>query len=162
MKPTNIIGLAAAVFSLLFAYLFLQRYLGLVPCPLCILDRIVLAAMAAVFAAGLMVSSPRIQTLLLAVNSLLLASGLLVAGRHVWLQNQPFDESSSCLADSETAQGLGELLSDAFGATSDCGIILWQLFGLSIPDLTLALFALFFVPLLIGQGYAIARARPTS
>ena len=155
MRPTNIIGLAAVIVSLLFAYVFLQKQLGLVPCPLCILDRVVLAAMGAVFAAGLAARSLRIRTALLAVNSLLLATGFLVAGRHVWLQNQPFDQASSCIADSQAASGVVELLREAFGATSECGIILWQFFGFSIPDLTLGLFALFFLPLLAGQGYGI-------
>ena len=143
------------ILSLLFAYFFLQRRLGLVPCPLCILDRIVLAAMGAVFAAGLLAASLRARVALLAANSGLLAAGLLVAGRHVWLQNQPFDQASSCIADSQVAAGFSELLREAFGATSECGIILWQFFGFSIPDLTLALFALFFLPLLAGQGYGI-------
>ena len=155
MRPTNIIGLAAVLLSLSLAYFFLERRLGLVPCPLCILDRIVLAAMGCVFAAGLAVDSLRIRSFLLAGNCFLLVAGLLVAGRHVWLQNQPFDESLGCLSDSSAPSGVIELLREAFGATTDCGIILWQFFGFSIPDLTLALFALFFLPLLAGQGYGI-------
>ena len=155
MRPTNIIGLAAAVLSLLFAYFFLERNLGLVPCPLCILDRVVLVGMGIVFAAGLAIASLRARTIVLVINFVLLAAGLVVAGRHVWLQNQPFDDARGCLSDSPQASGLIELLRDAFGATSDCGIILWQFFGFSIPDLTLGLFTLFFLPLLAAQGYGI-------
>lgn len=56
------------------------------------------------------------------------------------MQNQPYDESRSCLAEGMQVDTLIEVIRGAFGSEVDCGLILWQVFGLTIPDLTLILF----------------------
>ncbi len=155
VRPSNIIGLVASLFALATAYFFLERQLGLEPCPLCILDRIIVAAMGLCFAAGLLVESLPLRRGLLAANAVFLASGLGVAGRHVWLENRPFDESLGCLGDSPAAAGLIDLVRKAFDAQADCSFILWELFGFSIPDYTLGMFVLVFAPLLAAQAYGI-------
>ena len=154
MRPTNFLGIGAGVGALLFAVLFLEYHLKLVPCPLCILDRIAVASMVLIFALGLCVERFGLRLLLLGGNSLVLAAGFLFSGRHVWLQNRPFDESSSCLSNVKVAADLNEFIAQAFDAKTDCAMIQWDLFGLSIPDLVLIMFGGFGV-LLLAQLYGI-------
>lgn len=139
-KTTNIIGLSGCVLALLYAFVFLGNYLGLEPCPLCILDRIVVVLMGLVFLAGVKAESVFLRLGLSGANVVFLALGLLLAGRHVWLQNQPVDDAHVCLADSETAKSLTELVGKAFGAGADCQLIMWEFAGLSIPMQVLLMF----------------------
>lgn len=154
MRPTNVIGLLSCVLSLNFAYFFLEKYLLLIPCPLCILDRIVVAVMGLIFLAGLFAYGARARTVLLALNVPAILAGLFFAGRHVWLQNQPLDSNRSCLSEDPEISSITEFLTLAFDATTDCGAILWNVFGLSIPGLTLILF-IFLALLLVAQGLGI-------
>ena len=154
MRPSNFIGIAVCVFSLLTAYYFLQIYLKLPPCPLCILDRFVVGAMGLVFFAGLFTVRIRTRIVLLCCNAVLLCFGLLFAGRHVWLQNLPYDFSKGCLADSPVAHGLIDAIRLIFNSEVDCTLILWQVLGLTIPDLTLLMFIGFGI-LLVSQLWGI-------
>lgn len=135
-------GFALCVGALAIAYFYMEKYLGLTPCPLCILDRITLALMAALFAAGALFVKPRGfgRLALITANMTLLAFGFVFSGRHVWLQNQPLANVGECLADSPAARDFAELIRRAFDAEADCGIIFYEFFGLTIPDMTLLLF----------------------
>lgn len=132
---------ATSLLSLLIAYFFMQRYLLLEPCPLCILDRFVVAAMGLGFLVIAVVPERRRLVWAASIwNVLALAAGFLFAGRHIWLQNRPPDVSAVCLSDAVGAQDLVELIRRAFDAKADCGAILWEFAGLSIPEQVLLLF----------------------
>lgn len=152
MRPTNFIGILVCLLALGIAYFLLERHMGLLPCPLCILDRVVLGVMALIFAAGLFAHSFKARMIATGANLFALSFGFLFAGRHVWMQNQPLDETRSCLSAMPEIGGLVELLSEAFKAEADCGLIRWQLFGLTIPGLTLLLF-FGLLALLLLQGW---------
>ncbi|MBF2734573.1 MAG: disulfide bond formation protein B, partial [Betaproteobacteria bacterium AqS2] len=113
MRTTDFFGLGICVFSLFFAYYFLELYLKLDPCPLCILDRFVVGFMGVVFAAGLFVDGMRGRLALLGGNLFFVAIGFVLTGRHVWLQNQPLGEGSVCLAEQEQIEGFMELIREA-------------------------------------------------
>ena len=146
---------AGCLAALLIAYFYMERYLLLAPCPLCILDRFAVAVMGVGFlfvgifyrrAAPLMRAGWWLATAALAV-------GFIFASRHIWLQNRPVDEAASCLSDNAAAQGLVELVAKAFDAKADCGAILWEVAGLSIPEQVLIMFVGFTVlQLIIATG----------
>ncbi len=153
MRSSDFIGIATCVLSLLVAYFFMERYLGLYPCPLCILDRIVLVLMAPVFVAGLWASRFRTRLALSSLNVVLALFGVLFTGRHVWVQNQPGAEGIDCLAATPEIAGVTEFIRGAFDAQADCMLIRWEVFGLTIPGMTLLLF-LFLLGLLAVQVWA--------
>ncbi len=158
IKQLHAAGAALSLGALAVAYFFMERYLLLEPCPLCILDRFVVFAMAVLFAAGFFLSGARAQKALWAGNCAALACGFAVAGRHLWLQNRPVDESALCLSDSESAQGFMEIIRESFSASGDCGAVYWEFAGLSIPEqVVLLFFAL--AALLAAQGALIFRRR---
>lgn len=154
MRPTNFLGLLASVFGLLYAFFFLERYMGFVPCPLCILDRFALAACGVLFFLGLFVEAAKPRWILLGLNVASISSGIVFASRHVWLQNQPIDLTRPCLSEQEAIAGFIELIKGAFNAEADCALIGWEFMGLSIPAQTL-IFFIGILALLAVQGYGI-------
>lgn len=148
VPPVNVrtlgaLGAAACVLSLAIAYFFMELYLGLEACPLCILDRFVVGLMAAAFLAHALLGAGRRKAhfALMAANAAFLAAGYTFSLRHIYLQNRPLEELPlNCLADSEAARGLIELVERAFDANADCGVIAWEFLGMSIPVQVLLLF----------------------
>lgn len=143
VRPLGAAGAAVCVLALAIAYFFMERHLLLEPCPLCILDRIVVGAMAVIFLAHALVGAGRRKVhFALAIGNLaVLALGFVFAFRHVYLQNRPPEEMPvDCLADSDAARGLIEIVERAFDANADCGIIAWEFLGLSIPMQVVLLF----------------------
>ena len=155
MRPTNIIGLSLCIVSLLIAYFFFEQQLNLEPCPLCILDRFALVLLGIVFFAGFFVSSITWRYRLAFINLINVGLGLLFSGRHVWIQNQEFDfETTVCLADSKPITDFIAIIKNSFQANADCGLISFELFGISLPGLTLILF-MGILLLICMQIYAI-------
>ncbi|MCH9666082.1 MAG: disulfide bond formation protein B [Gammaproteobacteria bacterium] len=122
--------------SLAIAYFYFQQYVGLPPCPLCILDRIIIGSLGVIF-------------LLLAFGNLVIikllglvavAAGLAVGGRHVWLERVGHSDSSSAACAPGGAQDVIEWVTAAFIGVSDCSVVYWSIWGFSIADLTLALY----------------------
>jgi protein dithiol:quinone oxidoreductase len=153
-RSGNLIGFLVCAVLLAFAY-YLQFARGLEPCPLCILQRVILAATALAFLAAAIHHPARAGAWIYGALAFALAAiGTAVAGRHVWLQHTPEAERPSC------GPGLDYLLS-RFGpvgglqrilrGSGECGVVDWTFLGLSIPEWTLACF--------IGLGiYALALA----
>jgi len=158
-RNLSFFGAGVCFLSLAIAYLFMERYLLLEPCPLCILDRIVVGLLGLVFLAHGNANPSTMGGYLpfFAASALLLSAGLTVAGRHIYLQNRPPEEMPiNCLSDSEAAKGLIELIEKAFDANADCGIIAWEFLGLSIPEQVMLLFV-GFCALLALQLALVAR-----
>ena len=130
-------GMLLCCASLLIAYFYFQLYLGLPPCPLCILDRWIIAGLAFGFLL-LWFDFALLKTGAHICFFLLLPAGLAVGGRHVWLENFP-NSASGCLPP-QGGKDLWDLLTSAFVGTADCSIVLWSFAGLSIAGWTLALY----------------------
>jgi protein dithiol:quinone oxidoreductase len=142
-RSGNLLGFLVCAGLLAFAY-YLQFARGLEPCPLCIIQRLVFAAMAIVFLAAAIHHPRQVGAWIYGGLLLLLAAaGTAVAGRHVWLQHTPEAERPSC------GPGLDYLLS-RFGplgglqrilrGSGECGAVDWTFLGLSIPEWSLACF----------------------
>ncbi len=142
-RPGNLVGFLVCAGLLAFAY-YLQFARGLEPCPLCIIQRVVFAAMGVVFLAAAIHHPRRAGAWVYGGLLFVLAGvGTAVAGRHVWLQHTPEAERPAC------GPGLDYLLS-RFGplgglqrilrGSGECGAVDWTFLGLSIPEWSLACF----------------------
>src|SRR6266853_1393316 len=72
------------------------------------------------------------------------ATGVAVAGRHVWLQHLPPEKRPACgpaLDYLLSAFGPVEGLSRVLRGSGECGVVDWTLLSFSIPEWTLAAFA---------------------
>ena len=141
-------SLAALVCAGLVAGSFaLTAFLGLHPCHLCILQRVLFMTLAVL--GGIAAWHWRRFTGLLAalVTLPVSAGGLAAAGYQSWLQVQP-PGSVSCVAPDPTlieqfVEWLGRLQPDLFLATGFCGDSEWSVFGLSLANWALVAHAAF-------------------
>jgi len=134
-----------AVFSMLFARLYLQEVLDLAACPLCMTQR-VFVVLWGVFALIAVLHNPRgwglrVYGILCALAAI---AGGAVAARHVWLQHLPPDQVPACGPSLEymlETLPFSETLSIVMMGDGNCAETMWTFLGLSIPEQTLALFA---------------------
>lgn len=137
-------------FGLLGFAAYLQVYLKLMPCPLCVLQRGVFLLMGFMFLIGALYTpherfGKHIHSGLLLLLSFL---GVLVAGRHVWLTLLPPSQVPSCSPTLEYMlqnMPVSETLKVLFMGSGDCAKVTFRLLTLSIPEWTLIVFLGLFI-----------------
>lgn len=115
--------------------LYLQHGVGLEPCPMCIVQRYALLAVA-MLAALAAVLPRRARLVLQAVAALMAAFGAFVAARQSWLQWFP-PEIQTCGRDFYgmiEAFPLRRAIPMIFRGTGDCSAVDWTLLGLTIAN----------------------------
>lgn len=132
--------------ALLSYALWLQQAQGLLPCPLCVVQRIayclvgLTAWVALVHQPGM--RGRRIYSVLIACFAL---AGAVVAARHAWLLR--FPNSMECGVSPEqnflNALPLARWWPSMFEALGDCALIKWRFLTLAIPDWSLLWFIIF-------------------
>jgi disulfide bond formation protein DsbB len=141
-----ILGFATCAALLAFA-LYTEFYQALVPCPLCIFQRIAFAALGLVFLlAGL--HAPRgggARRAWGVIALVAVAAGLYVAGRHVWIQHLPADQVPMCGPTLDfllEAFPLTSVIRTVLTGSGECAKVDWTFLGLSMPEWSLAWFVL--------------------
>ena len=117
--------------------LYAQYVLGLVPCPLCIFQRIGTIVTGVLFLIAA-VHNPRgggarVYGALIALAAL---GGMLVSARHVWIQAQPPGTVAACGADLDyllEIMPVTEVVSKVLTGSGECGKVDWTFLGLSMP-----------------------------
>jgi len=138
------LGFAACVGAMAFA-LFLQYFVDLAPCPLCVIQRVAMVATAVAFLGGAL-HAPRTTVgrwAYAGVAALTAAAGAGVAARHVWLQSLPPDQVPACGPTLEYLMGmlpLTEVLMTLLRGDGNCAVIDAQWLGISLPGWTLVAF----------------------
>ena len=157
------LGFVMCVVMMSSAVFYFQGFLGLEPCPLCILQRVVVISLGLVLLVAA-IHGPggwgnRVYG---ALVTLVAGTGAAIAGRHVWLQSLPPDQVPECGPTLDyllESFPLSKALQLVLHGSGECARVEWQLFGLSIPGWTLIAFSgfiLFGLVLLLhrrgGQG----------
>ncbi len=127
--------------------LWLQTHNGLVPCPLCLLQRFTLMLLMPLFLLGALKAwHARWWRGLLSLTTLALSSaGIFLAGRQVWLQNLPPNKQGDCglsLSYMLHALPFKDAIMKAIAGSAECGKVDWQLWHLSLAQWSLAFFVL--------------------
>lgn len=140
----NLVGFLACAGMLAFGY-YLQFVAGLEPCPLCMIQRLMLAATGVAFlVAAIHHPSGRLGAGIYAgAIAVMAATGAAVAGRHVWLQYLPPEKRPACgpaLDYLLSTFGPLESLRRVLRGSGECGVVDWTFLSLSIPEWTLAAF----------------------
>lgn len=138
------IGLAICIAAMLFAVLYLENTLYLDPCPLCILDRVVIIALGVIFFIAWLHGPRTIFTKIYGLLCILLSLvGIALASRHIWLQNLPKDQVPECGPDLyymlETLP-IFDVLKKTLTGSGSCADVSWTFANLTIPEQTLILF----------------------
>ena len=127
--------------ALLLASVYMQHVLELEPCPLCIMQRVMVLITGIFFLIAAIHNSAKTGTQIYA--GLISTSALLgaaISARHVWLQSLPADQVPSC------GPGMGFImnnfpLADALSlvlkGSGECAEVSWTFLSLSIPAWTL-------------------------
>lgn len=143
-RGVNFLGFLFCCFLLGFAA-YLQLHLGLLPCPLCVVQRIIVLLIGVIFLIGALYTPP--DPLGKKIHSGFLiffgALGVFVAARHVWLTLQPPSGLATCSPTLEYMfQHLAftQTLKILLLGTDDCAKDTWRLLGLNIPEWTLIFF----------------------
>jgi protein dithiol:quinone oxidoreductase len=143
----NLAGFLACTGMLAFGY-YLQFAVGLEPCPLCILQRVMLLATGVVFLlAAVQHPAGRAGAGIYAGTIALCAlTGGAISARHTWIQHLPEDQRPACgpsldfmLSTFGPVKSIGRILR----GSGECGKVDWTLLSFSIPEWTLAAFLAF-------------------
>lgn len=135
-RQLNFAGFFACAGLMAYA-LYAEHVLLLMPCPLCVFQRMAVIALGVVFLVAALHHPRGGGRRVYAILVLLAAgAGVGVAGRHVWLQNLPPDQVPSCgpgfdyIIDSFP---LSEALRLIFTGSGECADVDWSFLGLSMP-----------------------------
>lgn len=152
-RPLYLLAFFVCV-ALMGAALYLEHIVGLEPCPLCIIQRVLLILVGLVCLVAL-IHHPRARPpaeravaarLYGAGVAFFALLGVAVAGRQVWLQHQPSDQLPSCLPSLDymiDVLPLQDIMRMLFSGTADCAKVDWTFLGLSIAEGTLLAFIAF-------------------
>jgi len=130
--------------GLMVAALYFQYAMNLEPCPLCIFQRIFVMATGVVLLTGTLHNPGTIgRRIYGGLVTLTAGLGAGVAGRHVWIQNLPFDLQPGCgysFNDMLETFPLLKTLKLVLAGSGGCGQVTWSFLGLSMPSWTLIFF----------------------
>ncbi|MBU7574911.1 MAG: disulfide bond formation protein B [Hydrogenophaga sp.] len=116
--------------------LYLQHVVGLEPCPMCIVQRYALVAVALVAGISALLKGRVARQAGIALMGLLALFGAFTAARQSWLQWNP-PEIMSCGRDffgMIEAFPLRRAIPMIFRGSGDCSVIDWTFLGLSIAN----------------------------
>ena len=134
--------------ALLGYAIYVEKHMLMMPCPLCILQRVVFMVLGVVGLVGALhgPKSAGGRRAYGIVAFLVAAAGVGVAGRHLWIQSLPADQVPLCnslgidymLDTMPVLQVLRSILT----GSGECAKVDWQWLGLSMPGWTLVCFVL--------------------
>lgn len=146
-KPSpRVVNLGIFLFALaaMLVALWLQYHQHLEPCPLCIFQRVAMIAVGLVALLAFLHGPARTGRRVYAGFTLLATLlGMVVAGRHVWLQHLPPEDVPACGPGLDywlDTFPLHEVLMKVFKGSGECAVVDWTFLGLALPAWTLAAF----------------------
>ena len=150
--PRRILALVSATcVAMLAVGLYLQHVVGLEPCPMCIVQRYALIAVA-VFTALASARSSKGWWMSFGLLALLMSGfGAFVAARQSWLQWYP-PEFATCGRDFYGMienYSISRAVPMIFRGSGDCAAVDWSFLGGSIANWSFVCFAVFSVVLLL-------------
>ncbi len=131
--------------ALLLTSIYFQIFEGIMPCPLCTLQRIAFGLLGILFLAGILFSAKRGLRVVINVLGVVISfAGLLLAGRQVWLQHFPSANSSECgvsLQYMMQVLPVNEVIQKIFAGTAECTQRGWEFLHMNMAEWALLWFA---------------------
>jgi disulfide bond formation protein DsbB len=148
IRSTYFMGFLAISFLLLTS-IYLQIFEGIIPCPLCTLQRLSFGLLGIWFIIGILFHSRRFGRLFINfMCGLTSAMGLFLAGRQVWLQHFPSSNNSECGVSLEYLMQVlpvNQVFQRIFAGSAECSQRGWEFLHLNMAEWALICFALFLV-----------------
>ena len=141
-QKLNLAG--AAICAAMFGFAILsEKIWNLVPCPLCMFQRVCIVTLGLVFLVAGLHRAGRAGSIVYAVLVFLAAGATTwVAGRHVWIQHQPYGTVPSCGAPLDALVEMFPLfegIKRVMTVGGEGGAIDRNFLGLSMPEWVLGL-----------------------
>jgi len=147
-RQAHLIAFFAAYFLVALALVVQKKY-NLEPCPLCITQRIIFMVLGLLFLINAFIRpSDLIKKISLTFLSVTSIIGMVFSFKHILIQSKAIDVPSECGVDLNYMFEnfpFSKALDLLFKGTGDCSHIDWTFLGLTIPELALIGFILFFV-----------------
>lgn len=135
-RGLNFLGVALCLGLLGYAW-YAQAVLHLQPCPLCIFQRVGVAAIAVLFLLAALHHPKRWGAQVYGVLLLLAAlATMAVAARHLWIQHLPEGAVPACgatLSYMLEVFPISDVLRKVLSGSGECARITWTMLGLSMP-----------------------------
>lgn len=143
-RHLSLLGAIACFGGLAFAIVYLQHLRGYEPCPMCIFQRVAMAAAGVFFLVGA-VHGPRAWGRWVYSAGALFAAaiGAGIAWRHVWLQSLPADQVPACGPTLDYLLSflpITEVVTMILKGDGNCAKIDAQWLGITLPGWTLITF----------------------
>ncbi len=135
----------------LLAFAYYQQYVNyLDPCPLCMLQRVIVAVLGFLFLLALPIAwrSAFWRKVLAGLMALVALMGIGVAARHVWLQSLPPDQVPDCgpgLSFMFDHYPFQQFISQVLSGSGECAEVSWRFLGLSMPAWMIVVFLVYFI-----------------
>ena len=135
-RRLNLLGVALCLALLAYAW-YAQAILHLEPCPLCIFQRVAVAATGVLFLLAALHHPRRWGTPVYGTLLVLAALATMgIAARHLWIQHQPEGAVPACgatLSYMLEVFPLADVIRKVLTGSGECARITWSLLGLSMP-----------------------------
>lgn len=159
-RLTYLLGLILIALLLGSAY-YIEIFDHINPCPLCLLQRMCMAALGVIFIIGAFVKFKKCAHLFLGFLGFIVSiSGLLLAGRQVWLQYSPPSTSGDCSASLSylyDVLSIKDLLIQVWKGGMECSQTGGQFLHLSLAAWSLIAFSILFFMVLVQIIRAIKK-----
>lgn len=141
-----ILSLVLIVGSLAFGF-YLEYFDGIMPCPLCTLQRISFGSIGILFFIGIFIHRYKLGRLFINFFALLFSgAGAALAARQIWIQYHPSSAGGECgvsLHYMLQVLPLHEVMDRVFTGSAECSERGWHMLGLNIPEWSLVFFIAF-------------------
>ena len=126
-----------ACHELIIAAYYFEIYLGLDPCPLCMVSRAVIITLGLSFLLAALHNPQKLTRKIYHVLfSFIAFLGVLVSGRHIYLQSLPPEDVPSCgpgLDYMLETLPMSDVLKQVMHGSGECAEVSWQFLSLSMP-----------------------------
>ncbi|MBV8801534.1 MAG: disulfide bond formation protein B [Gammaproteobacteria bacterium] len=140
---------AFLIVLLILGFIFLLQSQGVIPCPLCLLQRMMLIGLSIIFFIGMIFPFKKRGQFFIGFLGILTSTlGLVFAGRQAWLQHMPPVGNGGCGVSLEYLFNLlpfVDVMKLVWQGGTECSEIGWVFLHLSLAEWSFILFGLFFI-----------------
>lgn len=149
------------VILLMVGFVFFLQSRGVLPCPLCLLQRMMMMALSVVFFIGMLWPFKRIGNSVLGVLGMAITvGGMLLAGRQVWLQYLPPMSTGGCGVNLQYLLSIlpfTDVMKIVWQGGTECSALGWVFLHLSLAEWSLVAFGGFFIFVLVQFKRGLAQ-----
>lgn len=144
--------------SVLMASFYFQYVKNMEPCPLCIMQRVCVMLLLMFGMMSLFCGFAKCGRVTSILQIIIGSAGVFFAGRQLWLQSLPADQTPACLPGLDVLINYfpwQDILHALFWGSGDCAEVSWQWLGLTMP----AWAAFYFLFMIAANAYDYYRLK---